>query len=207
MFHDHRLGDDAHDIQKSQTSNILLRLKYLRRKREMSFFLCDLHFLFSIKSNLTRITKDVVISSIIVFLALNSSQINQRMMTWIAVNDLLKDQTAGTKDNLVGFELNLVIRDQGHIRMFLFFIEIFEHQLKMIRECLPGKIILRHSRFFSITNFRHQIQYINIFHGDLKEKSRTADDEAAYVGGRGIKTRSCLVWSDPTGTKLEISFI
>ena len=67
MFHDRRLGDDAHDVQMSQTSNILLRLKYLRRKREMSFFLCDLHFLFSIKSNLTRITKDVVISSIRVF--------------------------------------------------------------------------------------------------------------------------------------------
>ena len=49
----------------------------------------------------------------------------------------LKDWTASTKDNLVSFELNLIITDQGYIRVSVFFIEIFEHQLKMLRECVP----------------------------------------------------------------------
>ena len=67
-------------------------------------------------------------------MTLNSSQIYQRMLTWIAVDDFLKNWTASTENNFVGFELSLIITDQGHIRILPFFIEIFEHRLKMISE-------------------------------------------------------------------------
>ena len=43
------------------------------------------------------------------FIALNSSQINQSMLTWIAINDLLEDRTASIEDNLLNFELSLII--------------------------------------------------------------------------------------------------
>ena len=59
---------------------------------------------------------------------LNSHEINQRMWTWIVVNDLLENWTASTENNLVSFELNLIITDQGDIRMPSLLIEIFEHQ-------------------------------------------------------------------------------
>ena len=68
---------------------------------------------------------------------LNSHEINQRMLTWIVVDDLLKNWTASSENNLVSFELSLIITDQGHIRILPFFIEIFEHQLKMVSECVP----------------------------------------------------------------------
>ena len=55
----------------------------------------------------------------------------------IIVDDLLKNWTASSENKLVSLELSLIITDQGYIRMFLFFIEIFEHQLKMYRECVP----------------------------------------------------------------------
>ena len=65
-------------------------------------------------------------------MALNSSQIDQRMLTWIAVNDLLKDWTAGTEDNLVGFEQSLIIRDQRDVCMSSLLVEISEHKLEML---------------------------------------------------------------------------
>ena len=46
---------------------------------------------------------------------LNSSQINQWILTWIVVDDLLKNWTASTENNLVSFELSLIVRDQGYI--------------------------------------------------------------------------------------------
>ena len=58
-------------------------------------------------------------------------------MTWIAVNDLLKDWTASTEDNLVGFELNLIIRDQRDVCKFSLLEEIFEHHLEMFGEFIP----------------------------------------------------------------------
>ena len=48
------------------------------------------------------------------------------------VNDFLKNWTASTENNLVSFELSLIIRDQGDICISFFLVEIFEHQLKMI---------------------------------------------------------------------------
>ena len=62
---------------------------------------------------------------------------NQRMLTWIAVNDLLEDWTASTEDNLVSFELSLIIRDQGYVGIPSLMEEIFEHQPKMLCESLP----------------------------------------------------------------------
>ena len=52
-------------------------------------------------------------------MTLNSSQIYEWMLTWIVVDDLLKNWTASTENNLVSFELSLIITDQGHIRMFI----------------------------------------------------------------------------------------
>ena len=73
------------------------------------------------------------------------------MLTWIVVEDLLKNWTANTENNLVSFELSLIITDQGYIRMFPFFIEIFEDQLKMISECVPVQsVLLSHSTNFKI---------------------------------------------------------
>ena len=61
------------------------------------------------------------------------------------VNDFLKNWTASTENNLVDFELSLTEFDQGHIRIPPFFIEVFEHQLKMISESVPVKsVLLRH---------------------------------------------------------------
>ena len=57
---------------------------------------------------------------------------NQRMLTWIAVNDLLKDWTAGTEDNLVSFELSFIIRDQRDVCISSLLVEIFEHHLEML---------------------------------------------------------------------------
>ena len=37
------------------------------------------------------------------------------MLTGIALNDLLEDWTASTEDNLVSFELSLIIRNQRDI--------------------------------------------------------------------------------------------
>ena len=66
------------------------------------------------------------------FIALNSSQINQSMLTWIAINDLLEDRTASTEDNLVSFELSLIIRDQRDVCISSLLVEIFEHHLEML---------------------------------------------------------------------------
>ena len=44
-------------------------------------------------------------------MALNSSKIHQRMLTGITLNDLLEDWTASTEENLVSFELSLIIRN------------------------------------------------------------------------------------------------
>ena len=41
-----------------------------------------------------------------------SSHINQRMLTWTTVDDLLEDWT---EDNLVSFELSLLIRDERDV--------------------------------------------------------------------------------------------
>ena len=57
---------------------------------------------------------------------------NQRMLTWIAVNDLLKDWTAGTEDNLVSFELSFIIRDQRDVCISSLLVEIFEQPLEML---------------------------------------------------------------------------
>ena len=73
---------------------------------------------------------------------LNSHEINQRMWTWIVVNDLFENWTASTQNNLVSLELSLIITDQGYVRMSLFIVEFFEHQLKMFRECVPSDFVI-----------------------------------------------------------------
>ena len=63
------------------------------------------------------------------------------MLTWIAVNDLLKDWTAGTEDNLVSSELSLVITYQGHVGMCLLLVQSSEHQAEVLGEILPGQLV------------------------------------------------------------------
>ena len=58
------------------------------------------------------------------------------MLTWIAVNDLLEDWTAGNEDNLVSFELSLIIRDQRDVCISSLMVEIFEKQLEMFCEAI-----------------------------------------------------------------------
>ena len=68
---------------------------------------------------------------------MNSSQINQRMLTRITVNNLLQNWTGSTENNLVSLKLSLIITDQGYIIIFSFLVKIFEQQLKMVGECVP----------------------------------------------------------------------
>ena len=75
-------------------------------------------------------------------MALNPSQIDQRMLTWIAVNDLLQDCATGTEDYLVGFELNLIIGDKRDIWIFVLLIHFPHHVVKVLRKCLPRDIAL-----------------------------------------------------------------
>ena len=70
-------------------------------------------------------------------MTLNSSQINQRMLTLIAIKDLLKNWTGSTENNPVSFELSLIIRDQSNIRVSAVTIKILEDKLKMFWECFP----------------------------------------------------------------------
>ena len=63
------------------------------------------------------------------------------MLTWIAVNDLLKDWTAGTEDNLVSSELSLVITYQCHVSVSLLLMQSSEHQAEMLGEILPAQLV------------------------------------------------------------------
>ena len=110
-------------------------------------------------------------------------------MTWIAVNDLLKNWTARTENNLVSFELSLIIRDQRDVRISSLLVEIFEHQLEMLREAVPVESVLfchhcsssgqwddfekdilniakknqngNEIKFFSLSQFKPRPQFIN----------------------------------------------
>ena len=64
------------------------------------------------------------------------------MLTWIVVDDFLKNWTASTENNLMSFELSLIIRDQGHIRVFSFLVKLLGQMSKMLRKLLPGHVIM-----------------------------------------------------------------
>ena len=73
---------------------------------------------------------------------------NQRMLTWIVVNDHLKNWTASTENNLVGFELSLILTHKSEISQSFLLIKISEHQPQMVWECIPGQSILLHHLLF-----------------------------------------------------------
>ena len=55
----------------------------------------------------------------------------------MVVNDLLKNWTASSENNLVSFELSLIIRDQRDVCISSLLEEIFEHHLEMLCEGVP----------------------------------------------------------------------
>ena len=52
----------------------------------------------------------------------------------LSVQESLKDRTESTEDNLVSFELSLIIRDQHDVCISSLLGEIFEDQLEMLLE-------------------------------------------------------------------------
>ena len=94
------------------------------------------------------------------------------MLTWIVVNDLLKNWTGSTENNPVSFELSLIIRDQSNIRVSAVTIKILEHKLKMFREGFPRQATFIRHCLITISTILYTL--------DLKLLEMIRTDEPKY---------------------------